>query len=267
MSYRGAGADVVPVSLTALCAVAQVQLIGKPSRMRKPFLYLHTDARYGHTGELYVENDALTIRIPSDVDRTTARVSVAHELGHALIHFRDNRFDHATIKLPSTDDEEALAEYGARLLLMPREMWNGYSPESNLAEYVVKQAGTADSTLHSAVLRLGDPDLSFHDIEGAILWRLNRHIAKHAPIHERLTPYWHVCPNAFVPIKKSQARVGSLVSDIAAENGHAGTCATRTEQVQIGSFGGRFKIDAFASGSVSDGTRFVLSIFRKPPGR
>jgi Zn-dependent peptidase ImmA (M78 family) len=49
------------------------------------------------------------------VEFERARVAVAHELAHVLIHKKADGYDEATIRLQSSPTEEALAEYGARL--------------------------------------------------------------------------------------------------------------------------------------------------------
>jgi hypothetical protein len=44
----------------------------------------------------------------------------------------------------------------------------------------------------------------------------------------------------------------------------ASVAKSELEDVNIGSFVGQFRNDAFAWGSVEDGTRLVLTIFREP---
>jgi Zn-dependent peptidase ImmA (M78 family) len=93
------------------------------------------------------------------VDYATARVSVAHELGHVLVHLRANDFDEATVRMPSSPEEECIAEYRARLLLMPSRAWLEMPMGSNLAEEAVIRSNIARVTIRSAVARLGDPDV------------------------------------------------------------------------------------------------------------
>jgi hypothetical protein len=200
------------------------------------------------------------IRVPEEIDFETARISVAHEIGHILIHQRGTELDHATIRLSSTSEEEALAEYGGRLLLLPTTI---FQPPLgvNLAQYAVEQAGVARVTVHSAVSRLGDPDILVPGLQGAILWRINPQVPASHPISTRLTPQWHLCPGAFVPVRRSKARPGCLVAQIAEAPGPIS--ASSVETVSIGTFVGVFRVDAFAWGAISQGTRLVLSVFRR----
>jgi hypothetical protein len=249
-----------PVSVEALCRALKVKLIGTPPSARSaPSYSANSRARGGHTGSLHFEGAKAIVCIPEHVDYATSRLSVAHELGHLLIHWRDGRPDEATTRLPAESMEEALAEYAARLLLLPFEMWKADPAYMNLAEYAVSQSSLAKVTLHSAVARLGDPDLPQFQVLGAILWRMaDSH--KSVPIHDRLAPFWHLCPGAFVPIRKSKARERSLVAELAADPG--AVCESRNEHVRIGTFVGQYRVDALAWGSVHEGTRLVLSIFR-----
>lgn len=252
-----------PVRVQQLCEICEVGLVGYRPMSRPGLGYADCDhhARKGPTAKLFMENSRLLIKIPARVDYATARISVAHELGHSLIHRNDKGFDDVTLRLPTSPEEEALAEYCARMLLMPQ--WRSSIPRCrNLAEYAVSQSSQAGVTMHSAVTRLGDPDVSLGDIRGAILWRLNSAASTSYPIHARLSPYWHLCPNSFVPIRRCKARAGSLISLIAAESG--AVSGTNVEDVSIGSFTGVFVVDAFGWGSTDDGTRLVLSIFRIP---
>jgi len=76
---------------------------------------------------------------------------------------------------------------------------------------------------------------------------------------QRLTPHWHLS-NAFIPIGKCSARSGSLVADLAEKD--IPTQGSRFEEVSIGGLVGKSIVDAFAWGTLSSGTRLVLSIFR-----
>jgi hypothetical protein len=139
-------------------------------------------------------------------------------------------------------------------------MWSGGDSNSNLAEYAVRQSSLARVTVHSAVARLGDPDLPQFEVCGAILWRVDSEANERFPVYERMTPFWHLCPDSFVPIRKSKARERSLVAELAACSGAVSD--SRDESVRIGTFIGYFRVDAFAWGSLRDGTRLVLSVFR-----
>jgi hypothetical protein len=253
-----------PIEVERLCSLCGAHLTGAKPRARAPNAYSVESIRprSGHTGKLYFDQSMVSIKIPEDVDHSTARISVAHELGHLLIHRRGSWYDEATVRLRSSPEEEALAEYCARLLLMPAPLWLPHIQSGNLAEYAVAQASLMRVTVHSAVTRFGDPDVTSTGVRGAILWRMNRDVGTSDPIHARLTPQWHLCPGSFVPVRKCKARLGSLVADLAAAGRVKGD--SKYEEVSIGSFTGYFRIDAFAWGSVQDGTRLVLSVFIEP---
>jgi hypothetical protein len=253
----------VPITVEKLCDISGATLTGARPKARNSNAYAtHSQpSRRGHTGKLCFYETKVSIKIPDDVDYLAARISVAHELGHLLIHRRGSGYDEATIRLGSSPEEEALAEYAARLLLIPSTL---YSPaqKANLAEFAISQASRMRVTLHSVVLRLGDPDVSSAGVRGAILWRIYPSVPSSEPLHARLTPQWHLCPDAFIPIRKCTARQGSLVAQVAAAQ--ASVAKSELEDVNIGSFVGQFRNDAFAWGSVEDGTRLVLTIFREP---
>ncbi len=252
----------IPISVEKLCTVCNIELLGTRPAVTSGTAYSVSSpaSRSGHTGKTYFESSRITIRIPPQTDYTTGRVSVAHEIGHVLVHRRGKAFDEATVRLPSSPEEEGLAEFAARLLLMPSKLWSGFPAGKNMAEDAITRSSLARVTIHSAVTRFGDPDLEDTGIRGAILWRLNPDVPGHRAVHERLTPQWHLCRGSFVPIRRSKARAGSLIADIAE---HPGVLAdSRVEDVRIGTFIGNFGVDAFAWGSVVDGTRLVLAVFR-----
>lgn len=257
---RDRGDKTDPVSVTRLCEICGIDLHGKkPRPLKGPFYSVEKYKSWrGHTGNLFFNGDKAWIRIPPHLTHETARISVAHEIGHFLIHWRGSTYDEATLRLPSSVAEEALAEYGARLLLMPENRC--HIERENLAEYALMQSSRSRVTLHSAVTRLGDPDIAPAEIFGAILWRMNKNVEGVDSLNARLTPQWHLCPRQFIPVGKCKARQGSLIAELAQAN--KSISGSRVEEVNIGSFIGRFLVDACAWGSVDDGTRLVLSIFR-----
>ena len=261
-SKLSSGPASLPISVERLCRLCNAELVGaRPTVSSNSAYSVHNrTARLGHTGKTYFEKSRISIRIPPQVDYATARVSCAHEIGHILVHQRGNSFDEATVRLPSTPEEECVAEYGARLLLMPSNMWLQTPVGTSLAADVVARSRVARVTIHAAVTRLGDPDLDDTGVRGAILWRLNPEVPSYKAVHERLTPQWHLCRGAYVPIKRSRARAGSLIADVAQRSAVA--AESRVEDVRIGTFVGLFRVDVFAWGSVADGTRLVLAIFR-----
>jgi len=258
-----AGHDGPHVEVETLCQVCGAALLGSLPRSRAQKVYStdSSQSRQGHTGSLLFDKSRAQIKIPQTVDYLTARLSVAHEIGHLLIHKRGTAYDHATLRLGSSPQEEALAEYAARLLLIPSRFCNP-SPNENLAEYAIKQATRLRVTIHSVVTRFGDPDVRVPSVRGAILWRMHPDVSASEPLSNRLTPQWHLCPDAFIPIRNCKARSNSLVSSIASVTKSA--AMSSLEEVNIGTLIGYFRVDAFAWGSVDDGTRLVLSVFKTP---
>lgn len=254
----------LPISVQALCKLVGAAIAGPlPSqRSSGPYTASPSHSESGHTGLLRFGRSKPIIAIPDYVDYEVARLSVAHEIGHLLLHLRGSELDQATLRLPADSSEEALAEFAARLLLLPTAMWLDCKENTNLSEYAVSQSSRARVSVHSAVARLGDPDLPWIGAEGAILWRELPEANRSWPLHERMTPWWHLCPSSFVPIRRSKARPGSLVALIAGQSGS--NAASSVEDVNIGTFAGRYRIDAFAWGSLEKGSRVVLTVFREP---
>jgi Zn-dependent peptidase ImmA (M78 family) len=253
-----------PVSVARLCSVTDVDLIGVPVRQERSL----NRSDYGafpypeHTATVEFTRPRPIIRLPDNISWNRGRVAAAHEIGHVLIHKRDHDYDQATIRLGSTPAEEALAEYAARLLLLPGDVQRQCLREigdDNCAVQCVKMSQRAQVTIHASVARLGDPDTEKREIRGAIFWRMLNNRAD-GEIEELLTPYWHLCPRAYIPVGKCKARKGSLIADLAADT--ARVAGSRIEQVEIGTLTGAFLIDAFAWGSIADRTRVVLSVFR-----
>jgi hypothetical protein len=259
--YFGGTAPRGPVSVSRLGRLAGA-LIEVPVKLtpRRTAYSLGASGRRTHTGTIVFSSGLAKITVPQAIDKATARISVAHEIGHLLIHRRSNQWDDATLRLRSSEEEEALAEYAARLLLMPSAFeYERLGDGENLAQLALRLASAAGVTVHAAVARLGDPDVVDNGVRGAILWRLNPRISASSPLAHRMTPQWHMCPGAFVPVGKCAARVGSLAATIAAG---PETTARQCEDVRIGSFTGTFVAHGFAWGSVEDGTRLVLTIYQ-----
>jgi uncharacterized protein DUF955 len=261
-TYRQRFPSASPViRISRLCEIIGVRLTGIRPQMRGPWSYLTAGSsslsrQEGHSGAVrFSRQGAPSIEIPDGVDGYRARVAAAHEIGHILMHKRGDSYDEVTTRLPTSVQEEAVAEYAARLLLVPPRTRD----VQNLASYAIRSASEAEVTVHAATCRLGDPDQAGPLLRGAVLWKLNPRSRSSTGLSERLTPAWHLCPGAFVPIGRCKAREGSLISEVAGESLSAGS--VRTEDVRIGSFAGRFRVHAFAWGSVSAGTRLVLSVF------
>lgn len=256
------------ISASRLCEVCGLVLQGEPRCREKAqpvYSALHVRERHnGHTGELRLDPQRPTIQLPPGIDLVRARVAVGHEIGHYLIHRRGAEIDSLTARLPSTAEEEALSEYAARLLLLPAPYRTCEADKPNLIYECLQLASRSEVTLHSAAARLGDPDSPFAGgVKGVILWRLNTAVPVGESVPSRLTPQWHLCPDAFIPIKRCHAGRQSLVAELGSAN--EGTVeGSRVEPVSIGSFKGTYRVDAVAWGSVRRGTRLVLAAFILP---
>lgn len=254
-------------SIGQLCSIVGARLVGRrPSTKSTVPVYsigMSTLREPSHKGTVQLDStDQTIVTIPPGHDVPEARISVAHEIGHLLIHRRGEGYDRETIERPSTVEEEGLAEYAARLLLMPDARFN---IEENLAISAMNLASTTRTTIHSAVSRLGDPEHLCHKVRGAILWRMKKGVLVEAPVHERFTPQWHQCTRRYVPIGKCHARANSLIAKLAAvEDEKPVDEIVYAEDVNIGNFKGTFRVDACSWGSLRRGTRLVLSVFCYP---
>lgn len=274
-AMQGAAADVLGhyarqilrrsprISANTLCRICKVELEGAlPSQGRGRNIYsaLGVGQQHsGHSGAIYLDPHRSRIRLPPGLDR--ARVAVAHELGHYLIHRRGDTLDGLTMRLPSSEEEEALSEYAARLLLLPQPLgrWDGTG--ANVASQCLEIAHSSDVTVHSAAARLGDPDLPERaGLKGIIFWRLHPKVGVDQPVPARLTPQWHLCPDAFIPIQRCHASRESLIAELASCDGTTAS-GSREERVGIGSLKGSYRVDAVAWGSVRRGSRVVLAAF------
>jgi len=253
--------DTQRISASALCLVCGLSLEGEPTRRRTAGPMLSNES--GHTGALRLDPGGSRILLPDGIDVLRGRVAVGHEIGHYIIHQREHTIDTVTSRLPSTPEEEALSEYAGRLLLMP-DSFTKIATTSNLALSCLEGARRADVTLHAAAARLGDPDSPFlADVRGLILWRMNPQVPASQSTASRLTPHWHLCRDAFVPVRRCHAGSKSLVGELAGL-AEERAVASRIERVEIGSLKGIYRVDAVAWGSVGRGTRTVLSVFVQP---
>jgi hypothetical protein len=265
--YRNAYGDGQRISVRLLCQLMGVRLYGVPTRTQLLNTYgtsINRGVGGSHSGYLEFTSPEPTVTVPPGVDYLRARIGVGHELGHVLIHRRRSGYDEATIRLGSSPIEEALSEYAARLLLIPKIPFDSIreSPPKNVAEACLRVASAADVTVHSMISRLGDPDRRFVDIVGAILWRIGGN-RKGDTGDELPAPYWHLCPGVFVPLKRGKARKNSLVARLFMSTERSAVDSAR-ENVSIGTFTGEFLVDGIAWGSRASGSRLVLSVFRQP---
>ena len=251
------------VSVERLCSVLNVDLVGVPQRTDRSKREIESTPYAKHGASVKFTSPRPVINLSSDIGWARGRVAAAHEIGHVLIHRRDFGYDQATIRLGSTPAEEALAEYAARLLLVPLDLFGGQLEAITDKNYAVRAltiAQYAQVTLHTAAARLGDPDVSRHGIRGVIFWRVQNRRGTSAPPMEVLTPQWHLCPDAYIPVGRCKAGSGSLVQELSVET--TPVAGTRVESVAIGGLRGTFIVDAFAWGSRADKTRVVMSVFR-----
>jgi hypothetical protein len=247
----------VPISVKALCRACDVTLEGAELlSSRRDRRWAGYSRAMRHRGQIVFKGARASISVPSQLGFAAARMSIAHELGHYLIHSASS--SGVTSRLSTSGEEEILAEYGGRLMLMPLDRLSS-DPTANLAEVALAWAQTARTSLHSAVERLGDPDVGLPSVRGAILWGLLADAPRSTAIADRLTPRWHLCQPAFVPVGKSKARAQSVIANAAAES--STVAASAVEHVRIGTFEGLFRIDVVSWGSRTDGTRTVLSTF------
>ena len=165
--------QVAPIAVEKLCEIYGASVTGIRPKSRDANVYSidSWQSRQGHTGRVSFDGPRAVITIPESVDYPTARLSVAHELGHLLIHRRGEEHDEVTLRLGSSPAEEALAEYAARMLLIPSGCCEA-AAGANLAEFAIAQASRLRVTIHCFVERLGDPDVASTSIQGAILWRM-----------------------------------------------------------------------------------------------
>lgn len=254
------GREVMRVA--RLCELCGLSLEGGP--VRRPPRNVYSSARSSgmrtHSGTLHLHPTHSRVHLPAGIDYLRGRAAVAHEIGHYLIHRRAGQLDLATSRLSSSPEEEGLSEYAARLLLMPKVDWL-QSPSTNLASRCFEVASNAKVTVHAAAARLGDPDSDLRGgVRAVILWRLHPELPSDSAVPERMTPQWHLCSDAFIPVRRCHAREGSLIAELAS-GGDGVSESTRVEPVAIGSMKGSYRVDARAWGSVARGTRLVLAVF------
>lgn len=241
------------VRLTGIADMLSVSLNGlnhiKPSWSHK------RPSKQSYRAAITMGPEKTIITVPPGSDRASARISVAHELGHLLIHSRTAGIDLVTVKLGSTHEEEALAEYLGRLLLLWRRTELSEIDIGSVARVCFKVADSADVPLTTVLRRLGDPEQAV-PISGVILWELRRDT--NLTLAERLKPCCPLCGTAFVPFL-SHAREGSLTAQVA--GGEQDSTLVGEESVAIGGFVGDFQVEAFGWGSENRGTRKVLTFF------
>lgn len=241
-----------------LCRLLGAKLRGSIPIERRT-IATNSVSRRRHSGRIVLRDDVPEITVPDGLDWHRARVSVAHEIGHLLMHRVADGVDATTVRLRSTPEEEALAEYAARLLLMPGER-APVDVGSSLSETCLGEAGVRGVTLHAATARSADPDRTNRRVRGAVLWGVRESAPDDDPVERRLTPKWHLCPGAFVPIGRCRARGGSVVAELAALGGDR-VSKIAEESVAIGTLQGNYEVDAVAWGSLRGRTRLILSLF------
>jgi hypothetical protein len=215
-------------------------------------------------GLIYQDPRHPRIHLPLNLDYATARVAVGHELGHFLIHRRGDTLDVETLRLPASQEEEALSEYAARLLLLPFRRPNDGDDAANLAAQSFRVARKADVTIYSSAARLGDPDSPWRDgVRAVILWGMQSDARHCASTAERFIPQWHLSPSSLIPVKRRQAGRRSLVAELGSV-GEGIVSGARTEAVSMGPLKGDFRVDAIAWGSARQGTRLALAVFHQP---
>lgn len=238
-------AKLQSVELRGLGNIAATRVVGRGPSQR-------------YHAAITMVGDSPTITIPPGSNRADARISVAHELGHLLIHSRGKQVDEITVKLGTSREEEALAEYMGRLLLMEKRLCHSDLSDDGMTRLCFDLSSAANVPLIVALARIGDPDQNL-GVAGVIIWDLRRD--RQPTIAERLRPYCRLCGAAFIP-DRSHAREGSLTAIVA--SGESERIVVGTESVRIGRFVGEFRVEAYGWGSEERGTRKVLSIFCHP---
>lgn len=216
------------------------------------------------SGTLQLVDGKPVVYVPNKTDLPHRRLSVAHEIGHYLMLWKGDRVDRSAAGFSSTQEEEELAEYAARLILLPKfalAVPSGFG----VAKSCIYLAGRRCTTVWSAARRMGDPGIAQNNLRAIVLWRLNPEVLACEPLHKRMTPQWFIGEKIYIPVKKCHAGFSSLVANLAAkESGEKPVEGVAEEMVSIGSlksFNNKMSVDAFAWGSVSRGTRLVLSVF------
>lgn len=252
----------LPISVRRLCDMLGIKLRGPVPRAIEPAALKASIAKpptVRHVARLMVVNGRATIDV-TDPYPASARASIAHEIGHFLIHSREKGLDSNTLSLPTTSEEEVLSEYLGRLLLLPRsDVRTRIGSAESWALACLEMASTASVSLHAVASRLFDPDQNVRPLRGVIYWKRNPKIATSESIETQLSPYWHLCPGAYIPIRRCHVLHGSLVGRIVSADGDAREIGE--EDVQIGSLKGRFLVDGFSWGSAKLGSRMALSLF------
>jgi hypothetical protein len=265
----GGGTHINPlVSVTQLCDVLGIVLEGvAPTMSRAGREIEKVDcARYRseERARLSFHDGKAVVRVSERDARSLARArySVAHEVGHFLIHQRGDTMDWMTLRADTTVEEEALAEYIGRLLLLPKDHVDAFIKLPVTALQCVTLAARAEVSLHAAAARLLDVDATDRGIRGVIFWQMAGRVDSAADIAKAFAPHWHQCPGSFVPVRRCHLRHDSMLARLAHGTGKAQDAAQ--EEVSIGSFKGRFKVSGFAWGSVEKRSRKALSVFTDP---
>lgn len=249
------------IDVGTLCRSMGVEAEGVPIRPMSCGLQTGGEISHAYSGILDLSGAIPVITVPPGFDYVKARITAAHELGHVLIHKRASGYDQVTLRLGTTAMEETLAEYAARLLLIPKNFidFAALTLSGNLAVRCIELAEDAGVSIHAAVARVGDPDVPDVGVRGAIRWRVRSRSIESEP--QTLASYWHLCGATFVPLRRGGVRKNSLVARLF-EDFDGPISDSDREDVRIGQLCGCFRVDAFAWGSKKNGTRHVLSIFR-----
>jgi len=265
--YRELHGITKPISLKWLCKILNIEITGKiPTKTHKSQYYQSWVQPFRSDiveGKLLLKNGTPHINLPYGLHLDLARFVVAHEIGHWILYKHLIEKSPSILQRGSTPEEEYLACYAARRLLIPDSSF--YEPASSnksLSYKCILATGRARVTLYTATLRFGDYDICSTKIDTAILWKINPSISKDKPVFHRLTPQWFCSREKFIPVGKCRARENSIIEEMAKDSSKA-CYGNRIEKVDIGELNGEFNVDAYSWGSIKDGTRLVLSIFEE----
>jgi len=253
------------ISVRHICQLLRIELRGSVPKVVKPRSL--SSLGYANVSEKKsVAKLIISHRNPiidvADAHPARSRIGIAHEIGHFLIHARGEELDVNTLRSNSSPEEELLSEYIGRLLLLPRGTFQAHFHSDAWSLACLNAASNAIVSIHAAAQRTADPDQIGRKPEGAIYWKLHPTASIDLPVERRLTPFWHLFPAAFIPIRRCHVKGGSVIGMVA--NAEGNSSAIAEEDVEIGSLKGRYVVDSFAWGSLRSGSRTVLSLFFAP---
>ena len=203
------------------------------------------------------------IVIPRHYEKAKQRLTAAHEIAHLLMS-NDTVSAGATIDIDTGTLENEVFDYGARMLLMPRESIP--SPEffltrSSIAKILVDFKKKYQVSAHAVIRRLFDDTEGMKDslnIEEVIIWQISKNVREDAFM---ATPQWKLTKGEdehFIPIGKCFGKKGS-----SAYNAIETSYCVRKEDVRIGTLKGKLVADSCGYWWRGGHFNRVISVFRR----